>query len=332
MTMIKMKTQIKPNITENKRLLIVDDKLTCLAEGYYASRKTGYETDFACDLEDALDCLAKNQYAGIITDMCFQERGINADTRNEETQNPLAWLGMLEIENLPLPEYKNEEFKKKLDELKASYTTLPPALRETYKRALTKSAKFENRKKWESEDKRIEYEGKTSEELRKEVTKNSLTALLNAIKEDYNFLDNLYQNRLIPNTDISSVERYIREENSADSPRSNPALGYFIIKEAKNKGIPTGVITATSHTSHAIFATLTSGIISSEEITSMGKQQRKDCSIPDYISEKVIFSASNSKPSELYQKLIDNLNIKPKIPRTTLKNTERRKNKTWITE
>jgi len=71
----------------SRKLLIVEDRLENLTNAYAATMQRGYEVDLALDLEDALELLGKTTYAGVITDMCFHERGCYSDQSQRFLKN-----------------------------------------------------------------------------------------------------------------------------------------------------------------------------------------------------------------------------------------------------
>lgn len=80
-----------------EKLLLVEDKLLNASDGFSALTEAGYEVDLAFDLETARFFMDRNEYAGIISDVCFQERGVNSttDIHRENTLN----LDLLRSEN-----------------------------------------------------------------------------------------------------------------------------------------------------------------------------------------------------------------------------------------
>jgi hypothetical protein len=181
-----MKTKItKQREARSKRLLIVEDRLDYMANACDAARERGYAVDRANDLETARRYLTSRKYTGVVTDMCFHERGISP-------------------------------------------------------------------------------EGHTSPALRREILQISLKAIPFELykKMERTLLEN-----------IIGSEEDIREEITCGNTRGNPALGYFIARNAKDLGIPVSIVSSLSHAMYALPAIYATGLVSQKELLAHTEKQ-----------------------------------------------------------
>jgi CheY-like chemotaxis protein len=255
--------QIKmTNENKKPRLLIVEDNLENLANAHDAAKERGYEVDLALDLEDALAFLDSNNYQGVITDMCFLERGNHgAGFRDEEMPTEAV-----EAQN------KNQQ-KEKI------------------------------------------VKGEFAQVIQNKSLENSNFDLYSRVE------DGLYRGVL--NTNESDMKDKITNSRT-------PALGYFVVEKAKEKGIPTTIISSLGHAINAFPAICLTELISEEEWIKHTK--RKDKKYCGTISEEFIedtkrwynenISGGMRKFSETMEDLyeIDNIEeMKPKLKAEMLK-------------
>lgn len=246
------------------RLLIIEDKFDNLIHAYIAATKRGYEADLSCDLESALRLIDSRNYSGIITDMTFQEKGINesSDEHNFASIFLHKKMGIMTWAE----EYcnsKNESTSKDALKTIEQYNGLPQKVLNAYDEALSKS-ELRVITKWPGESierKAVESYGETSQNLRQEVIKNSQEFTLDDLSEDLIGWD-LH----VKKADYFDIVKYNGKDTELILSASNPALGYIIIKEGQKKNIPLAVVTSTSHANHVIPALLGTGITTKQEI------------------------------------------------------------------
>lgn len=311
----------------SKRLLIVEDKLGNIVNGYNAGIARGYEVDVACDLEDALKLISLNKYTGIITDMCFSERGINEDNENGYDLNSFYIDQLIgqrsyferngNITKDLIEEYVNgkkvmctNSNKKDFIAAKETIDTLPTQVKQSYDRVLKKSA-IEKETKYPGKSysfELISYRGNTDKKLREEVTVASIKAMPYELA--MTLKDSLIYNGLGSPERFKEFISSMNSENSSNRLR-NPALGYFVALAAKERNIPVSIISSTNHADHAVPAAMATGLITSDQF---GRVTKKSYNIGKlYVFDKVIFTSEKSL--EVYTMGIDQIEGKNEITR-----------------
>lgn len=292
----------------NKKLLIVEDNLSSLTNGYQAAINKGYGADVACDLEDALTHINTRKYDGIVTDMCFHERGIRIrDAAIYERDDPFTWIFVKEQTDGDLnppdnfSRRKDElELVKKFRHFESEYKKIPLTIKEAYKHSFEKSKRIY--------DYGTHYIGETSEKLRKDIVKASIEALEKAIKEHPNFIQSFYDDK----STLIEYPHYREEthiENKEDILNGNsrewyaPATGYFISQEGIKRNIPVRAITYIGHSRNHLYAAFAVNLILPEELSCL----EDFLSDKDAIFNRAIITQKKSKKIELYERLIDSL-------------------------
>jgi len=193
-------------------ILVVEDKYECALTAKEALSSKGNVIN-SYDLEDALNEIKHNQPGVVLTDMCFQEKGINSKIQKKE--------GNL----IYISPYFNKKFQ--IEENEKYMLTLEKGTKE--------ENTFEN-----SNDINIFYRGINSEGKLKEL--ESIALETESISDLMRFVWGKY--------DLNSEEMF--EEEMRGGIKFSPPMGYYIFKESQKKNLPVVIITNTSHAGYTL--------------------------------------------------------------------------------
>lgn len=243
------------------RILIVEDKIENLTNAVEYLRQLGHTVFYSVDLSGARKILQTEKLDGVMTDICFQENGINSEYFSPEKPHPEGIMYVRAKCNPPKDVYKYV-----LERLSIS------------------NPEKENTEVCGMKRDRARFLGNTSEKLREEVIRESVKFCSALGWSGHSFSEEYVRGLNSTSTQIGCIKPF----------HLNPALGYFVIKECMGKNIPVVFCTATGHAAHAIPAVLATGIITTEEYenTLQGDRDR------DFIDRITITSGGVFTPGE----------------------------------
>ncbi len=203
-------------VVEDNPNYVADTELIyfALPERRHLTQTVRYAHDLQQFQEAMKELLEEGEEFGVITDMCFHEKGVSVE----------SWIA-------------ESYFKDECN----------PTAQKTLREVMEKSKKTKG-----------SYLGETSEELRQEVIKASLE----------------FQDAPTGREKYTVGRDEIVSRNNSE--RSNPALGYFVIKECQKQNIPVVFITSLGHGNYIPPAIMATGLLEIEEFRSIIKYNNDD--------------------------------------------------------
>lgn len=260
-----------------KTILIIEDSPLNLNKAVLALRgKANFK--LAMDLKGAMAIIAEGDIDGVITDLCFQEVGVNVP-ESYAVEEEYAFM---------VQESGHIAFTlKKADALETETRSLfEESLRQS--RAVIKNDGVCT----------VSYLGKTSNNLRQEVIANTICCFGKVKAAGIGW----------------KLTTYIQDFNS-EKPRglklsaAVPALGYFVITKCLELGTPVSFISTTRHADHVYPVPLAAGLITEEEFaTAVRDATESTCGI-DITTPKGIYVGDYDKNGEHWLKCFDMLQI-----------------------